>query len=161
MTTYAIAISLGPVGGFISSGRRSRDLWYGSRMLWWRVLKVGEFLQKQCDARNFQLEWVVPTRQRLEQRIPPHVPPQDGATGSNKLHFFLEGADEDHLKQLLHIVCTSMRDWLATDVQTMCSQSDVKAMGIDVQAICKQSDAIRKGDFLEFYAARRLEWDTR
>ncbi|HHO56021.1 MAG TPA: hypothetical protein ENK21_06495, partial [Trueperaceae bacterium] len=30
---YLLAIALGPVQGFITSARRSRDLWYGSFLL--------------------------------------------------------------------------------------------------------------------------------
>ena len=74
---YAVAIALGPVGSFISAGRRSRDLWYGSRLLSELTRQVAISLR-----RGREVQFWTPRRESLDPRT---LLPQRFRPGENEM----------------------------------------------------------------------------
>ena len=64
--SWALVITLGPVGGFIASGRRSRDLWWGSTWLSECACAVARELLRPPSAPGTSVRLLVPSARRVK-----------------------------------------------------------------------------------------------
>lgn len=135
-----IAVALGPVSSFIAGGRRSRDLWYGSRFLSEATRRAAEVLVK-AGAR---LDYPLPAR--LGQRF---TEKHEGPTISNKILCRMDTEDPRHA---LADAEAAARTFLANEIRAIASDKRTRRIAVakDLEA---QAVAVEAGDFLELYAA--------
>jgi CRISPR-associated protein Cmr2 len=128
-----LTISIGPVGAFIAAGRRSRDLWWGSRWLSACVKHVAQRLREE----NHRV--LLP---RLEL---------NPITVANKIVIRL-GSDDDP-RVTVQKAEGWARDWLIEKI-TFSSTDGGKGLPsfVDRKRFDDQVGAIRTGDFIEFRA---------
>lgn len=153
---FAIALALGPVGRFISAGRRSRDLWYGSRLLAEMTRQAVDFL---CQKDNAQTEFWTPDTEndRLKLRFfdASGLHRYEGPVISNKVRAIVHAPNADAVRVLLQATEAHVRGWLVEQLeQNKDEQND--RVGVDLQAFEAQKDGILQGDFLEFYAGFKM-----
>jgi CRISPR-associated protein Cmr2 len=67
MRSWALVITLGPVGGFIASGRRSRDLWWGSTWLSECACAVARLVIDPPPALGVKARLLVPSARRVRE----------------------------------------------------------------------------------------------
>jgi len=137
-----VAVALGPVSSFVSSGRRSRDLWYGSRFLSEATRVAALHLRAQ------QVDLILPRQERLEER---HVTFQhERPTISNKiLGRVPAGLDA---ATLLRDAEAHARSFLAKEISELSTDDRTKGLIVGA-AVEAQAKAMMHGDFLEFYGA--------
>lgn len=164
MTRYAVAIAIGPVGGFISAGRRSRDLWWGSTWLSHATVQVAGHLLDAGAAMH------LPSEARINA-IRPHLswPDADaprpelayGGRVANHVFAELEAPDEATLRAMISEAFGAGRRWLVAQLDAAAEQAERRLQGVaplsavlDRRAFDLQRDAIAQGDdFLECFAA--------
>lgn len=147
---YAVALALGPVGRFISAGRRSRDLWYGSRLISELTRRVARHLQEH------EADLWTPRPERLKGPFfeLSDLRPHEGPVITNKIRAILSANDHEEIKTRLATAEDVARSWLHEQLKGMLDSSAWVA--IDRPALEEQSAAIRHGDFMEFYAGYAL-----
>jgi CRISPR-associated protein Cmr2 len=163
-TRYAVAIALGPVGRFISAGRRSRDLWYGSRLLSELTRQVALYLKDEVGAelwtpRKESLKDVFfdLKRKNGENGGAPQQPYQ-GPVISNKIRAIVPADTGEEIRERLATAEMKARAWLDDQLGEAAAKKLDPA--IDLDAFSEQRTAILQGDFLEFYAGyARVEGD--
>ncbi len=154
---FALAMALGPVGRFISGGRRSRDLWYASRLL-------SELTRKAAlSLKAAGVTFVVPRAevlQKLEDHLffpdivrPDNQPEWQGPVISNKIQCLVSADSGEEVRKLVDQAEKASRDFLATQLKRLESTNWFKAIEADRAAFRRQREAIPAGDFVEFYAA--------
>ncbi len=152
---YAVAIAVGPVSSFISAGRRSRDLWYGSRLLSEMTRRVALFLSEmKRDTGGDTIFWMP-----LEETIgtgpffdlagpdPSDNPP----VISNKIRAIISANGEQDIRRILREAEQAARRWLAKQLEKIKDENN-DINGVDIRAFQAQADAILAGDFMEYYA---------
>ncbi len=160
---FAVAMALGPVGRFIAGGRRSRDLWYASRLLSELTRQAARFVAKQEGT-----TLVVPLGKRLVPRFFPDVgeaerpagrqdgPPLEDWQGpviSNKVQFLLEADGGDAVQAVVQEAQEAARGWLTEQLQSLARSKWFEVLDADGDGYARQVEAVRHGDFVEFYAA--------
>ncbi|MBK8265598.1 MAG: type III-B CRISPR-associated protein Cas10/Cmr2 [Nannocystis sp.] len=155
-TRYAVAIALGPVGRFISAGRRSRDLWYGSRLLSELTRKVAIYLKDEVGAelwtpREESLKDVFfDLKRKNGENGGTRQPPYQGPVISNKIRAIVPADTGEEIRERLATAEMKAREWL--DGQLGEAAAKKLDPAIDLDAFSEQRTAILQGDFLEFYA---------
>lgn len=180
MSRFAVALSIGPVGDFIAGGRRSRDLWYGSRLVSELTRQVAFRLREHPEI---QVVFHVPLLDRLYQdaffpevtedaasdedaaedatadqaRAP--IPPAEEhrrPTISNRIQCIVDAADAQVLGAALGAARDHAFAWLARQLSRMMETPWFRSLSCDPAAFAAQRDAIQRGDFLEIQAAYQL-----
>ena len=147
---FALALAVGPVGGFIAGGRRSRDLWFGSRL----VSELNRRAAEKLMELKPDTEWIIPTAARLRQPI--WTDSQDfphGATLGNKLNAFVWVEGEDLVMPFMAEVRYSVYQYLAGEIQRLLDSAWLPRLRVDRGHLVEQMKAIAAGDFAEVYAA--------
>jgi CRISPR-associated protein Cmr2 len=160
---WIVAFSIGPVGGFIGGGRRSRDLWWGSTWVSECTLAV---------ARTLPLEGlIVPSKQRVEKLLAAKSVAEDGTDPasnwryggriSNHILACVEAEDGDELASLIRSCEQKAHHSLAGLLRE--SRKSVESRGhklsqaiqlvLDENCFEQQVKAIESGEFIEIYAA--------
>ncbi|TMQ14200.1 MAG: hypothetical protein E6J91_16060 [Deltaproteobacteria bacterium] len=141
---HALAVALGPVSSFIAAGRRSRDLWYGSRFL-------SEVTRIAANALEDQgVELLVPLPGQLHTSF---LAPESyqGPTISNKILGIL-ATDKVAPRDVLRATERQVRASVAKEMKRLLD--DPRLVRVIVRDyVRKQAEAIEHGDFVEFYAA--------
>lgn len=142
---FIVACALGPVGAFIAGGRRSRDLWYGSRLLSELTRQAALALQKTGA------ELLIPLEGSLKDFWDS---PHQGPVIPNKILAKLSAKDAGKVRDSLDKARDRVLAFLADEVKQLATDTDwTSQLDIDLDALRAQGDAIRQGDFVEFYAA--------
>lgn len=145
MSPWILTISLGPVGGFIAAGRRSRDLWWGSTWVSQVVREVAEALTP--SACNTGVTLLLPTSDSLSRTVGRH-----GGRVANKLVLEVQGGP-DVCEALARQARTTATDWLLDQVQKGLGEARRRGHLLLNPTQCEhQIEAIRAGDFLELRA---------
>ncbi|AGA89188.1 CRISPR-associated protein Cas10/Cmr2, subtype III-B [Thioflavicoccus mobilis 8321] len=142
---FIVAIALGPVGRFIAGGRRSRDLWYGSRLLSELTRQAANSLHENGSTTLY-----VPLPETLycDYWSKPH----QGPVIPNKILALVKAKDAEQVRDDLDRARKAVLDFLAEEVRKLAEDEKWK-IGVDRSALQAQADAIEGGDFVEFYAA--------
>ncbi|MBU1612113.1 MAG: type III-B CRISPR-associated protein Cas10/Cmr2 [Proteobacteria bacterium] len=148
---YALALALGPVGPFISAGRRSRDLWYGSRLL--------SELTRQTALRIAQvspdMEFWTPRRETLDPEKAffdaTGMRPHEGPVISNKIRVIVPLESAQAVRELLQETDRTVRQWLCDQLQEI-KRAEYQKISMDTSAFEAQLEAVLYGDFMEFTA---------
>ncbi len=146
--TYIAAIALGPVGSFIGGGRRSRDLWFGSRFLSeatrWAAYKL--WLHRE------EVTLILPTPDRIGKSfLEPSQDRDRGPTISNKILCRIK-AQSERVRELLDESRKEAHRFLADEIRN--HKKRLAEAGIsDPRQLEQHAAAIENGDFIEFYAA--------
>ena len=157
---YIVAISVGPVGGFIGAGRRSRDLWYGSRLVSELTARVARYLHAAFGGNphtDGRLELVVPPRSRIDINKK-FLQSHEGPTISNRILARVRGATKDEVENALAKARQAAHDFLADEIDECASDSHFAEI-VSSPIVRAQALAIRHGDFVEFFAAASKKWD--
>jgi CRISPR-associated protein Cmr2 len=149
LNEYAFAAWLGPVGNFIRAGRRSRDLWYGSRYLS-EVTK--EAASSLLRAHTAGVELILPVPERLKEEVSHSWMRYRGPTISNKLLARVRAATAEDIHRLAEGMLARAREYLGDELSRLLR--DPKLVGppmqiVDLEALQAQISAIKKGDFIE------------
>jgi CRISPR-associated protein Cmr2 len=157
---WLLAISVGPVGGFIGGGRRSRDLWWGSTWVSECARTVAQHLRDWPGA-----ELLVPSPPRLgeiEEMLEKHPPLTYAGRISNHLQAIVPAADQEEITTLARECESLVHQRLADELRGACDRlrqlhhpplADELEHVLDPTAFDAQVEAIRDGDFVEFFAA--------
>lgn len=162
MTRFAVALSIGPVGDFIASGRRSRDLWYGSRLLSELTRRVAFALHQTPGS-----ELLLPHLKRITEDLfyfpgidtmkdPEKVVQWERykrPTISNRIRCIVSADDPGALRILLQRARDQAHEWLATQIGLLVQTPGFDALDCDMRALEEQRQALRAGDFLEIQGA--------
>jgi CRISPR-associated protein Cmr2 len=135
-----LAMSVGPVGRFITAGRRSRDLWWGSRWLSDCVLHLAEALEE-----TGKVEVLMPSASRRKQVVEDRA--RHRGSVANKLVLRVES--EQQAADVSGVAWTKAHAWLAKQVED--SLRDRTAL-VDAKRLHQQLQALRDGDFVELRA---------
>ncbi|HWU89202.1 MAG TPA: type III-B CRISPR-associated protein Cas10/Cmr2, partial [Kofleriaceae bacterium] len=143
---HVLAAALGPVGSFIAAGRRSRDLWYGSRFL----SEVTRVAAKALEEQRVKL--VVPLSSQLDSSFLSSESYQ-GPTISNKiLGILTTGTGNVGPKEILRATERTVREFVAAEMRGLLD--DPRLVRVIVREyVRKQAAAIEQGDFVELYGA--------
>lgn len=162
MRSWALVVSLGPVDAFITSGRRSRDLWWGSTWVSVCTAAVARALQEEARGLGCEATLIVPTERRLRS-IEEHAGRNDAAYGgrvSNFVEAVVAAPDVGTVQQLARACEGAARSFLASQLRQAVAavgrQAKVRAsldQVLDRGAFEAQVAAIEEGDFLEIFAA--------
>jgi CRISPR-associated protein Cmr2 len=145
--TYIAAIALGPVGAFIAGGRRSRDLWFGSRFLSEATRWAAHTLGLHDEIRL-----IIPRPERIRDSFlddPEGRGLDRGPTISNKILCRIT-APEAQVRALLIEAQRQAHRFLAGEVRKYRERLSTIS---DPEQIDRQAQAIEDGDFVECYAA--------
>lgn len=150
MSRYAFSVAVGPVGAFIAAGRRSRDLWYGSRYLSEVTRLAANALAGRSGAAT---RLAVPLAGRIKESF---LVPRDELhrkpTITNKIDGWFDAADDTIAAGHLRAAHQAAVDFLAGELKRL--KDHVSATGVVVEAaIDGQIAAVELGDFIELYAA--------
>jgi CRISPR-associated protein Cmr2 len=141
---HVLAVALGPVGAFIAAGRRSRDLWYGSRFL----SEVTRVAAKALEEQGVEL--VVPLSSQLDNSFLSSESYQ-GPTISNKILGILATSDVGP-KEALRATERKVRKRVAAEMRVLLDEP--RLVRVIVRGyVRKQAEAIEHGDFVELYGA--------
>ncbi len=159
MSTWALAISLGPVQRFIAAGRRSRDLWWGSTWL-------SDLTWKLADhAESVGARGALPSKGRVSDIKRNRVQSVQfdrgyGGRVSNHLQLLVDAPDADGARQFAETLRRRAGELLAeivgesfNDGVRELGSADLRRALIDEAAWTEQRDALKAGDFLELYVA--------
>ncbi len=163
---YAVAIAVGPVGRFISAGRRSRDLWYGSRLLSEMTRRVALSLRNRCEVAFWTPREATllgtragDTSTERRENEPPFFDARglrrhEGPVISNKIRAVVALAEGEDIVEVLHEAERDARAWLVGEFKVLREEArNDPQIGIHIASLEKQVEAIPEGDFMEFYAA--------
>lgn len=144
MPKYVFAFSVGPVADFISGGRRSRDLWYGSRLVAEVTRKVAESVQLSLDG-----HLLIPSPARLKKT---YVDPfsHEGPMISNRVLGYTGDVQESDVVKALETARDTAHAFLADEMTRLRSYPKLE-MILDDNVFAREIDAVRAGDFLEVY----------
>lgn len=157
---FVLALSIGPVGGFIAAGRRSRDLWYGSSWLSETTRNVAECL-RGANSRVVHVELLLPTEERFASLSAKYEKTRglEGGRVSNKVLAVVECDDtldtQSALRSLAIECRVRAREFLINEINELISlrNKGVLESLISTEAFNRQVEAIRQGDFVELSAA--------
>lgn len=162
MPSWAVVIALGPVDGFITSGRRSRDLWWGSTWVSVCTLRTARALKELAEKNGAAIELVVPTEDRVRELAPDKKLGRIAFGGrvSNFIEAEIEAPNEEAVRALLRDVESGARQFLIRQLEHSVDQirqhpKRKAALDevLDSEPFQHQAKAIGEGDFLEFFAA--------
>ncbi len=188
MTSFLTALSIGPVGGFIGGGRRSRDLWWGSTWVSECTAEVARWLEEEVKKDSLTINFLLPTSQRLKD-IRSRSKIEDSTYAgrvSNKILATIEAPSSSAISELMQGAEGAARSWLKGTIAECYQKAKndprvgralrnlrLKSDGDDVDnhtlfhrlvahqaSFEAQSEAILRGDFLEFNAAWTPEQET-
>lgn len=161
---WLLHIAVGPVGAFITGGRRSRDLWYGSRLLSELTVQAALFLQQ-----NPRVELWLPSGARLDalrrkynaawSALGGDSDPRgddawtayQGPTVTNKVYAAVNDKSDDDIAGLARKTEEKVRGFLAQQARHLETNKRWKGL-LDRGRVEAQMQAIGQGDFVEFYA---------
>lgn len=163
MPEWVLAFSIGPVGGFIGGGRRSRDLWWGSTWVSECTLAVARALPEQG--------LILPSAQRMKKLLDGPSALDEGGNDttsrryggriSNHVLACVEAPDRESLMTLVRTCEAAAHKHLAD--QLLKARRSVENRGgrslasirlvLDDAFFEAQVQAIRKGEFVELFAA--------
>lgn len=109
---WLVEVSVGPVGGFIGAGRRSRDLWYGSRLVSELTRVVTRKLVTMFEEQ--QVELVMPLAGRIDASF---LEKHQGPTISNHIRVRVHGASEKAVHEALEEARQTAHGFLAREVK--------------------------------------------
>lgn len=145
---YVIAAAIGPVGRFIAAGRRSRDLWYGSRL----ISEVTRRYAQALVAHQGVTLWY-PTASRIETPFFPRSPEalHRSPTISNKVLGYVVCEHQADAMKLLQGADREAREFLRDQLGVL---ADSRRFGrlLVRRRFDAQRDEILRGDFLEIFA---------
>lgn len=167
MPSWALVVTLGPVGGFIASGRRSRDLWWGSTWLSECVRHVAlDLLDAPALAGAVQLLMPSPERVREITALVAREGMAYGGRVTNHLEVEVEAATVSEVAALADRCERTARKYLAGQ---LCDGLDRLASSgggkrrervrgalsdvLDRPLFETQVAAIEAGDFIEVHSA--------
>ena len=141
---HVLAAALGPVGSYIAAGRRSRDLWYGSRFL----SEVTRIAAKSLEEQDVKL--IVPLSTQLHASF---LAPESyqGPTITNKILGVLTTGNVGP-KEVLRATEHKVREFVAAEMMGLLDDRPLDRV-IVREYVRKQAEAIEHGDFVEFYGA--------
>lgn len=161
MGSWYFVASVGPVGGFIGGGRRSRDLWWGSTWVSECTAHAAEALRAGGEG----VELLVPTWDRLRQVLDcndqERTPSKRYAPRiSNKIEARVTAGSAEVVRRLAEAARQAARDHLAAQLRAtrkpgqrwQALQGELDRIRHD-NAFEDQVKAIEDGDFVEFFAA--------
>jgi len=143
---FIVALALGPVGAFIAGGRRSRDLWYGSRLL-------SEMTRQAAVALDGtgRTTLIIPLKESLHDFWREKY---RGPVITNKILAQVHAKDEAQVRADLEAARAAVFSFLASEVDALAKDPNwTKEIQVDKNALLAQGQAIAQGDFVEFYAA--------
>lgn len=142
---FTFAIAIGPVGRFIGGGRRSRDLWYGSRFL----SEVTRCVANHLAMNRATL--VVPTKSRIEKSF---FPAYQGPTISNKVLGVMHRATPQELRDALGAARGAAQSFLVQQLEILLKCPSCTRDGVVIaERVNAEIEAVKRGDFIEYYAA--------
>ena len=145
MSTWILTISLGPVGGFIAAGRRSRDLWWGSTWVSQATRCVADAIER--EGCNTGVTILLPTNTARKILATRH-----GGLVANKLVVQVEG-DSKRCLELAKCARAAATKWLADQVGKGLDEASKRGeLLLDPAQRDAQLEALRAGDFLELRA---------
>lgn len=151
---FMIAVALGPVGRFIGGGRRSRDLWFGSRFLSEVTRRAALYLHGLGTGIP-AVRLIMPTPERIQHNYvnDSHQRP----TISNKILAVVSGATVRDVRDLLNNARGAAQSFLVEQIDEFLDK-EVKGGRryrhiVRKELVEQQKRAIEGGDFVEFYAA--------
>lgn len=144
MSRALLSISLGPVGGFIAAGRRSRDLWWGSAWLSELTIAVATELRQQAGV-----TLVLPTPERIEAVLAQPSTRHRGRV-ANKLLFWVD-LELPQPRALAVQARNLAHGWLADRIETSLKRPELSSL-VNPERSRRQIEAIRAGDFVEIRA---------
>lgn len=172
---FALSIGLGPVGSFISAGRRSRDLWWGSTWLAECTAHVASSLREIGRAKGYEVTLLLPSQARLVA-LGNAERKRDGSLRA------FHGRVSNHVRAKVEVTCTTndslhaivaevegrAHRWLSDKVKA-CLDGAKKRLSkerstreLDISKILipdrfeAQLEAIEEGDFIQFSAGWTL-----
>lgn len=167
MPSWALVVTLGPVGGFIASGRRSRDLWWGSTWLSECTCEVAASLLDRPAAEGVAARLLVPSERRVRE-IRESNEGQRAAYGgrvTNHVEAEVTAPSAAEVEELARSCEATARKYLSNQLrhrfEAFKEQSSRRKRRlrralddvVERHLFDAQVDAIEKGDFIEVYAA--------
>lgn len=143
---FLLSLSLGPVGGFIAAGRRSRDLWWGSAWLSEVTAHVAQQLGQVSGVTV-----ILPTAGR--KKTPAGRSRHAGRVANKILAWVAPPADPRRLAEQAR---EDANAWLADRIEGALAVDKVKPL-VDSKRAGPQIEAIRSGDFIELRAGWSVE----
>ncbi len=153
---FVLALSVGPVGGFIGAGRRSRDLWYASSWLSETTRSVAKGLQAAAPE-GVSVELLLPTKGRLDELDKAYRETKgvDGGRVSNKVLALVDCGGSADAQTTLRAIAEGgrarARAFLIEELERLARDPWLERI-VDRQALALQIEAVRLGDFVEFSA---------
>lgn len=139
---WVLALSIGPVGGFIAAGRRSRDLWYGSTWVSRTTVAVAERLMEAPGV-----ELLLPTKARLDK-----IREDTGVRVSNKVLALVTADSIEQVRAIADDARKAARNYLLDCLKRLKTREELGRL-VAWGRFDQQCEAIAAGDFLEFSAA--------
>ncbi len=159
MREWVLVGSIGPVGAFVASGRRSRDLWWGSTWVSECSLAVAKRLAR--GGPEVEVTMILPTRGRMEEVESRFQRDRYGQRINNRILARVVAPSADAVRALAEECRREANSHLAEKIE----HTEERAGGshglvrsaldflLDRRALDRQLDAIRNGDFVETYFA--------
>lgn len=170
VTAFALSIALGPLGSFISAGRRSRDLWWGSTWLAECTAEVASTLYAIGTAKGFTIDLLLPSQLRLSQ-LRSARPAADGSlrafhgrvSNHVRARVQLTTMTSESLQSLVAAVESHAHVWLRDKVNACLTSAEDRLRDrenrrldistiLDRERFATQLDAIANGDFIQLSA---------
>lgn len=163
--SWALVITLGPVGGFIASGRRSRDLWWGSTWLSECACALAGVLLEPSTAPGTSVRVLVPSARRVREIIARGERERTAYGGrvTNHLEVEVEAPSSAEVRALASRCETAARSYLAEQLRRTLRRLGGertrkrvrKALGdvVERDLYEAQVEAIEAGDFIEVFTA--------
>jgi CRISPR-associated protein Cmr2 len=158
MPEWILALSIGPVGGFIGGGRRSRDLWWGSTWVSECTLAAaralpedGLIVPSSKRVQDLSKETLSEREQawRYGGRISNQVLARVTAEGHSAVEALARQCEKEAHRQLAVQLRKSRRSVEARPGKTRAAIG----MVLDTPFFEQQVEAVEKGEFVEFFAA--------
>ena len=162
MPSWALVVSLGPVDPFITSGRRSRDLWWGSTWVSLCTAAAARSLIEEASAHRAGAKVLVPSEDRLNkvEGLLAAGLATFGGRVSNYLEAEVTAASVRAVEALAGCCEAAARSFLAKQLRAAVSGARMEAKRksslehvLDKDAFERQVQAIEEGDFLEVFCA--------
>jgi CRISPR-associated protein Cmr2 len=139
---WVLALSIGPVGGFIAAGRRSRDLWYGSTWVSRTTVAVAERLMGTPSV-----ELLLPTAARVVE-----LHEHSGGRVSNKVLALVTADSIEQVRAIADDARKAARNYLLDCLKRLKARKELGEL-VAWGRFDQQCEAIAAGDFVEFSAA--------
>lgn len=167
MPSWALIVTLGPVGGFIASGRRSRDLWWGSTWLSECACSVAAFLSEVPSGDGLEARPLVPSAVRVKEVFGRREADANAYGGRVTNHVEAEvSASSPEAVAELAVRCEERaRGYLADQLRRCLARLDGATSGrrarvrkaldavVERHLYEEQVRAVEAGDFIEVFSA--------